>query len=54
MKRVINGTSKEINGAAVEKVAEWDSKSVCEWAQHEKEDRKAQGPPWEPEVAEES
>lgn len=28
MKRVINGTSKEINGAAVEKVAEWDSKSV--------------------------
>lgn len=36
MKRVINGTSREINSTVV-KVAEWDSKS--EWIQHEK-DRK--------------
>lgn len=34
MKRVINGTSKEISTAAVEKVTEWDSKS--EWLQREK------------------
>lgn len=40
MKRVINGTSKEISTAAVQKVTEWDSKS--EWVQHEKKGRKTQ------------
>lgn len=39
MKRVINGTSKEIS-TAVEKVTEWDSKS--EWVQHEKKGMKTQ------------
>lgn len=40
MKRVINGTSKEISTAAVEKVTEWDSKS--EWLQREKKGMKTQ------------
>lgn len=40
MKRVINGTSKEISTAAVEKVTEWDSKN--EWVQHEKKGMKTQ------------
>lgn len=40
MKRVINGTSKEISTAVVEKVTEWDSN--IEWVQREKKGMKTQ------------
>lgn len=43
MKRVINGTSKEISAAVVEKVTEWDSN--VEWVQRGKKGMKTQVQP---------